>query len=242
LAPETPALLNAQGLSKSFDSLRVINDLSFRVERGEALGIIGPNGAGKTTLFNLVDGSLRADQGRVIFDGHDVTREPPHRRSRRGLARTFQIPCPFAQMSVYENVLVGSVFAGRGGDEQERAARALERAGLFGKREQLAGSLTLLERKRLELARALATQPALLLLDEVAGGLTEPELAEFLELLGGVCSEGVTVVWIEHAVNALSSFVDRLLVIDFGNKVAEGAPGVVLQDPAVRQIYLGVEE
>jgi branched-chain amino acid transport system ATP-binding protein len=244
LAPEADnggALLVAEGLTKSYASLRVIDQLGLRVARGEALGIIGPNGAGKTTLFNLVDGSLPVDGGRIFFDGQEVTHEPCHRRCRRGVARTFQVPRPFVQMSVYENVLVGAVFAARCDDPEERAAQALSRAGLFGSRDRLAGTLTLLERKRLELARAMATSPKALLLDEVAGGLTDAELAEFLHLLEGVRREGVTVVWIEHAVTALASFVDRLLAINFGTKVAEGTPREVLGDPAVRQIYLGVE-
>ena len=173
-----PALVELLDVSKSFGSVRAIEDVSLTVEEGEALGIVGPNGAGKTTLLNVIAGSLRADRGRVVFAGRDVTRLAGHEHCRAGIARTFQIPRPFAGLTAFENVLVGATY-GRGesdGNGQQACVEALEQARLLGKANTLAGQLTLLERKRLELARALVTEPRVLLLDEIGGGLTEPEV------------------------------------------------------------------
>jgi branched-chain amino acid transport system ATP-binding protein len=237
-------LLELHGISKSFGSLRVIDDLSLAVEPGEALGVVGPNGAGKTTMMNLIVGSLPADGGRIVFEGQDVTRRPPHARCRAGMGRTHQIPMPFEHLTVFENVLVGARF-GRPGADRDRhqiAFEQLERTGLAPKANVLAGSLTLLERKRLELARALATAPRVLLLDEVAGGLTEAEVGLLIDSLRDIRAEGIALVWIEHIVSALLSVVDRLLAMDFGRKLIEGEPQAVMTSREVQAIYLGVEE
>lgn len=238
-----PPLLSLQGVSRSFGALKVTDRLDLVVARGEALGIIGPNGAGKTTLMNLIAGDIAVDGGRILFDGRDVTALPPAARCRAGIARTYQVPNPFNGMTVFENVLVGAIF---GAGLAEKAARAealdvLGRMGLADRADRLAGTLPLLDRKRLELARALATRPRLLLLDEIAGGLTEREVAELLDTIRAIRAEGVTIVWIEHIVHALLAVVDRLVALDFGRKVTEGEPQVVMADPAVREIYMGID-
>ena len=237
------ALLALQGVSRSFGSLRVIDDLSLAVAPGEALGVIGPNGAGKTTALNLMIGRLRPQRGAVVFDGRDVTAVLPHARCRTGIALTHQIPHPFADLTVFENVLVGSVF---GGGRGERAAyapglAALELTGLAPKANTRAGALSLLERKRLELARALATGPRVLLLDEIAGGLAEAEVHELVDLIRRVHREGVAIVWIEHIVHALRSVVSRLAVINAGRLLTEGAPDEVMASHDVQRVYLGID-
>jgi branched-chain amino acid transport system ATP-binding protein len=237
------ALLELDGLSKSYGALKVIDDLHVRLDAGEALGVVGPNGAGKTTMLHLAAGQLRPDAGRVRFEGRDVTGLPPRRRCQLGLARTYQVPQPFSGMTVYENVLVGGTF-GRGqgdGEPHQASLEALELAGLTASANRLAGSLTLLERKRLELARALATGPRVLLLDEVAGGLTEPEVHQLVATIGRVRRAGVSIVWIEHIVHALLSVADRIVAINFGRKLIEGDPHTVMASPEVRDVYLGAE-
>jgi branched-chain amino acid transport system ATP-binding protein len=238
-----PALIELQDVSKAFGSLRAIADVSLLVEEGEALGIVGPNGAGKTTLLNLIGGSLRPDGGRIFFDGRDITRMPGHRRSRNGIARTFQIPRPFAGLTAYENVLVGAAH-GRGDHRQSGQAAcvsALEQVGLLDKANRLAGSLTLLDRKRLELARAVVTDPRVLLLDEIAGGLTEPEVNELVETVQELRTRGITIVWIEHIVQALLTVVGRLVALAAGRKLIEGAPEAVIASAELRDVYLGSE-
>jgi branched-chain amino acid transport system ATP-binding protein len=237
------AVVELRGVSKSFGPLRVIQDLDLRVEEGEALGVVGPNGAGKTTMLNLIAGSLRPDAGRILFRGRDVTRVPAHRLSGLGIARTFQIPRPFGGMTVFENVLVGASHGQRRSDEDARLATiaALESAALLPKANALASTLTLLERKRLELARALGTGPQVLLLDEVAGGLTEHEVHELIGTIQAVRSRGIAVVWIEHIVHALLRVVDRLVALDFGRKLTEGDPREVMASPEVRDVYLGAD-
>jgi branched-chain amino acid transport system ATP-binding protein len=233
--------LAARGLRKAFGSLVVTDDVSLEARGGEALGIIGPNGAGKTTLFHLLGGSLAPDAGSVRLDGVDVSREPPQRRCRRGLARTHQIPRPFGELSVYENALVGAQF-GRGRAApfaRERAMRALERAGIAELADRPGHSLGLVARKRLELARALASEPVVLLLDEVAGGLTTAETAELCGVLDDIRRAGVALVWIEHGVSSLAGFADRLLALDRGRVVAFGPPAAVVADPAVQLTYFG---
>ena len=235
--------LRATGLRKSFGSLVVTDDVSFEAAAGEALGIIGPNGAGKTTLFNLLGGSLAPDAGSVRLDGEDVSRWPPQRRCRRGLARTHQVPLPFLDLTVFENALVGASF-GRGHGRRhapERAMEALARAGIAELRHRPARTLGLVARKRLELARALAADPLILLLDEVAGGLTDGETGELCQVLDDIRRSGVALVWVEHVVQAMARFVDRLLALDRGRVVAVGAPAAVLADPAVQATYLGGE-
>jgi branched-chain amino acid transport system ATP-binding protein len=235
--------LSARGLRKAFGGLVVTDEVSLEVRGGEALGIIGPNGAGKTTLFHLLGGSLVPEAGRVWLDGRDITAAPPQRRCRLGLARTHQIPKPFAEMTVYENALVGAGFGKSHGapDLAGRAVHALERAGLAELAERPARSLGLLARKRLELARALAADPVVLLLDEVAGGLTEAETAELCLVLDAIRRAGVALVWIEHGVVSLAGFVDRLLALDRGRVVRVGRPDEVLGDPAVQSTYFGTE-
>jgi branched-chain amino acid transport system ATP-binding protein len=240
-APAGPVRLAARDLRKSFGSVVVTDGVSLEVRGGEALGIIGPNGAGKTTLFHLLAGSLPADAGRVELDGADVSREPPHRRCRRGLARTQQIPRPFGDLSVYENALVGAHF-GRSHampHAADRAMHALRRAGLADLAGRPASTLGLLARKRLELARALAADPVVLLLDEVAGGLTETETGELCTVLDAIRAAGVALVWVEHGVTSLAGFVDRLLALDRGRVVVVGRPDEVLADPEVQRTYLG---
>jgi branched-chain amino acid transport system ATP-binding protein len=236
-------LLGLEGVSKSFGSLQVIHALSFAVGEGEALGLIGPNGAGKTTALNLMIGRLRPDRGTVVLRGRDITRMPPWDRCRAGIAFTHQIPHPFEMMTVFENVLVGATY-GRGVPEREAygaTVAALEVTGLAAKANTRAGALTLLERKRLELARALATGPRVVLLDEIAGGLSEHEIGEVVAVIQQVRAQGVAIIWIEHVVHALRSVVDRLVAIDFGRMLVEGAPDVVMASPEVQRVYLGID-
>lgn len=235
-------LLELAGVSKSYAALKVTNDVSFTLDKGEALGIIGPNGAGKTTLFNLVTGNVRPDAGTVSFNGRDVTHLPASARCHLGIGRSYQVPHPFGGMTVFENVLVGATF-GAGHSEREGtpvAFEALRRTGLLPKANRLAGALPLLDRKRLELARALATEPDLLLLDEIAGGLTEHEVGALIEVIQDIRAEGTSIIWIEHIVHALLAVVDRLLVISFGSKLMEGDPAKVMASPEVQEIYLGI--
>lgn len=235
--------LEIDHVSKAFGSLRVTDDVSLALETGQALGIIGPNGAGKTTLFNLISGDLRPQAGRIRFDGRDITDEPPQARCTAGIGRTYQVPHPFGRMSVFENVLVGATFgAGRHGhDTHETARQVLWRTGLAHQADKMAGALPLLDRKRLELARALATEPRLLLLDEIAGGLTEHEVAALIEVIRGIRAEGVSIIWIEHIVHALMAVVDELMALDLGRTVMRGAPAAVMASEEVRAIYLGLE-
>jgi branched-chain amino acid transport system ATP-binding protein len=233
--------LETQGLRKSFGGVLVIDDLSISVDQGEALGIVGPNGAGKTTWFNLITGAVHEDAGKVIFEGRDITGLSRHERCRIGLGRTFQIPRPFTGMTVFENVLVGATHG------RKMAARAsyadcvdiLEWTGLHKKVNVLAGSLSLLDRKRLELARALATDPSLLLLDEIAGGLTQVEVEELIDEIKKLRTRGVTIIWIEHIVHALLAVVDRITVIQFGRKLCEGDPHEVMNSQEVQACYMG---
>jgi len=233
--------LETQGLRKSFGGVLVIDDLSISVDTGEALGIVGPNGAGKTTWFNLITGQVNEDAGKVIFEGRDISGLSRHQRCRVGLGRTFQIPRPFTGMTVFENVLVGATH-GRNMAEHasyEHCVDILEWTGLHKKVNVLAGALTLLDRKRLELARALATDPTVLLLDEIAGGLTQIEVDELLEEIKNLRTRGVTIVWIEHIVRALLAVVDRIVVINFGRKLCEGDPHEVMNSQEVQACYMG---
>lgn len=237
------AVLELRGVSKSFGSLRVIDGLDLRIEEGEALGVVGPNGAGKTTMLNLIAGSMRPDAGEILFWGRDVTQVPAHRLCAMGIARTFQIPRPFGGMTVFENALVGASYGARHThrDAERATIAALETAALLGKANALARTLTLLERKRLELARALATEPQVLLLDEVAGGLAEHEVHELVGTVQDVRARGIAVLWIEHIVHALLRVVDRLVALDFGRKIADGDPQAVIASPEVRDVYLGAD-
>jgi branched-chain amino acid transport system ATP-binding protein len=236
-------LVELQDVSKSFGSVRAIEGVSLTLGEGEAIGIVGPNGAGKTTLLNIVSGSTRPDHGRVLFAGRDVTRLSTHGHCRVGIARTFQIPRPFGELTAFENVLVGATYGRARTDRQTQQAcfDALRRAKLLDKANALAGRLTLLERKRLELARALVTEPRVLLLDEVAGGLTEPEVNELVETVKELRTAGISIVWIEHIVHALLSVVDRLVALAAGRKLLEGEPKAVIESPELRDVYLGSE-
>jgi branched-chain amino acid transport system ATP-binding protein len=234
-------ILKAEHLTKSYGAVKVVDDLSVSLIQGEALGVVGPNGAGKTTMLNLLTGIIHAEAGTVVFDGVDISRRPPDRRCLAGIGRTYQIPKPFEGMTVFENVLVGGTF-GRGRSEKasyEICAGALQRASLLPKANELAGSLSLLERKRLELARALATEPKVLLLDEIAGGLTENEVHSLIDTIKQLRTEGISIIWIEHIVHALLAVVDRLMAIDFGRLIAEGDPRTVIDSPQVRDVYMG---
>src|SRR5438477_6597934 len=213
-----PPILALDKISKRFGAIVIADGLDLALAEGEALGIIGPNGAGKTTLFGIITGTVAPDAGRVLFAGADITRMPPPRRCILGIARSFQIPQPFGGMTVFENLVVAAAF-GTGCRERDAYARCtalLEQCGLVDKANRYAGSLTLIDRKRLELARALATSPRVLLLDEVAGGLTEHECVALVELIRHARRDGVSIVWIEHVVHALLAAIDRLAVLHNG--------------------------
>jgi branched-chain amino acid transport system ATP-binding protein len=236
-------LLMLEQICKRFGAIVVAERIDLTLAPGEALGIIGPNGAGKTTLFGIVSGTVAPDSGRVLHCGRDITGLSPAQRCALGIGRSFQIPQPFSGMSAFENLVVAAAF---GGGRREREAYAscmtiLERCGLAGKANRLAGSLTLLDRKRLELARALASQPKVLLLDEVAGGLTEHECRALIALIGEIRRSGVSIVWIEHVVHALLASIDRLLVLHNGAFIADGEPQAVIRTPQVAEIYMGLE-
>jgi branched-chain amino acid transport system ATP-binding protein len=235
-------LLELAGVTKRFGAVVAADNVDLAVAEGEALGIIGANGAGKSSLFNLVTGVLTADSGTVRLDGRDITRDPVRARCQAGIGRSFQIPRPFESLSVFENLLVAAQFGSREPGSVAHCAEVLERTGLAVKANTVAGKLTLLDRKRLELARAMATKPRLLLLDEIAGGLTEAECHELVALIRALNAEGTTIVWIEHVVHALFSVVSRLIVLEFGRKIAEGEPRAVMALPEVRRSYLGIDE
>jgi len=235
-------LLETRRLSKSFGSLKAVDEVDLCVADGDAIGIIGPNGAGKSTLFNLIAGNLDADSGLVMLEGRDITMLKTHRRCQAGIGRTYQIPQPFEHMTVFENLLVAATHGRKmpARAASDFCAKILERTKLLRYANTAAGALTLLQRKRLEMARALATAPKLLLLDEVAGGLTESECHELVATIRSIHAEGVTIVWIEHIVHALLAVVDRLIVLNFGRKIAEGQPRAVMSSAEVREIYLGL--
>jgi branched-chain amino acid transport system ATP-binding protein len=235
-------ILRLDNLTKSFGSLKAVDGVRLEVAPGEAVGLIGPNGAGKTTLFHLVTGLLAPDAGSVWFDGRDITHAPPRERCIAGIGRSFQIPHPFENLTVFENLLVAAIH-GRGQREAQvidACGGILERTGLIGFANRRAGTLNLLGRKRLELARAMATAPQLLLLDEIAGGLTEGECAELVQLMQEIKQTGVTIVWVEHIVHALLAVVSRLAVLNFGRKIIEGEPRSVMASAEVREIYMGI--
>jgi branched-chain amino acid transport system ATP-binding protein len=238
------ALLALHAVSKSYGALKVTDNISLSVAQGETLGILGPNGAGKTTLFNLISGDVRVDSGRVEYEGRDITVLKSNQRCHAGIGRSYQVPQPFGNMSVFENLVTAACF---GGQQTERDAwqtayEVLQQTGLIAQANRPAGSLTLLNRKRLELARALATRPKLLLLDEIAGGLTEHEAQELVQELLRIKQSGVTMIWIEHVVHALLSIADRLFVINFGQTLAQGLPQEVMRNPEVRRVYMGLAD
>ncbi len=234
-------LLSVRGLTKSFGALHVTRDVSFDVEDGEILGVIGPNGAGKTTLFGLLAGNLAHSAGTIVFRDRDVTATPSFARARLGIGRTYQIPRPFTHMTVFENLRAAARFGG-GLTEAESLAwipKVLAMTGLRSDSETLAGRLPLLMRKRHELARALAMRPKLLLIDEVAAGLTDPEVNAFIALVASIRKSGVTIVWIEHVMKTMLTATDRLLALESGAVLAIGPPKDVIGRPEVRKVYLG---
>lgn len=237
------ALLETQNLGRKFGQLQVLTGFDLRVEAGEVLGIIGPNGAGKSTLLSVLGGSIGASSGRILLDDQDITKKSASWRAQHGIATSYQIPKPFIEMTVLENLLVASTFAGRsnGKKAQTLAVQALTMTGLERFANQPASSLRLLDRKRLEVARALAANPRILLLDEIAGGLTESEVPELVELVRQVSASGVTVIWIEHVVHALTAVATRLICLTYGKVLAEGEPKAVLNSPEVRSVYLGLD-
>jgi branched-chain amino acid transport system ATP-binding protein len=235
-------ILAFEKVSKRFGAIIVAQEIDLALAEGEALGVIGPNGAGKTTLFGIASGTTQPDAGRVTFAGVDITRLAPERRCRMGIGRSFQIPQPFNGMTVFENLVVAAAF---GGGKRERdvyggCVELLGQCALADKANRPADSLTLLDRKRLELARALATQPRVLLLDEVAGGLTEHECTALVELIRDIRRGGVSIIWIEHVVHALIAVVDRLVVLHGGSLIGAGDPKTVINSPAVREVYMGI--
>ena len=239
----TRPLLEVDGLGKRFGSLVVTDDVSFTLDADAALGVVGPNGAGKSTMLNLLSGTVPADRGNVRFQGQDVTALPASERCRLGIGRTYQIPRPFVGMSVFENVLVAATAGAglRSHAAHTAAVRALDRAGISRVANERAGNLLLLDRKRLELARALATGPRLVLLDEIGGGLTDAELKILVATVQQLRSEGIAVIWIEHIVHALLQVVDRLLCLTYGRVLVYGTPAEVMSSKAVQDVYLGTE-
>lgn len=237
-------ILKFENVSSGYERVRILNGLSFEVEEGEVFGVIGPNGCGKTTMLNTLAGLIRIDGGKIIFDDKDISAGPPFARCKMGIGRTFQVPRPFSQMTVLENVLVAAVH----GAEKNRykgeryAKKCLEMVGLSDKAKFHAGELTLMDRKKLEIARALGTEPRLLLLDEVAAGLTEPEVEEVMKLVATLRGENYTIIWIEHIIETMVNATDRLMCMAEGRNVITGDPEEVINSPIVQELYLGIDE
>ena len=237
------SLLELSKVSKRFGAVTVADEITFDMPQGQALGIIGPNGAGKSTLFNLITGNLMVDGGNIAFQGQDVTQVSAMDRCLSGIGRSFQVPQPFEHLTVFENLVVAASF-GRNMSEHdvtEDCARILEQTELMDRANTRAGKLSLLERKRLEMARAMATSPKLLLLDEIAGGLTEAECQSLIATIRDIHASGVTIIWIEHVLHALTSVVERLLVLDFGKVIGLGDPDEIMASETVKEIYLGID-
>jgi len=236
-------LLSVSGVSKRFRGLVAVDGVSFEVTKGEIFAVIGPNGAGKTTLFNMIAGTLKPDQGSIVFDGAPIDGLAPDAVCRRGIARTFQLVRPFPALSVEDNVVVGALARHHGvAEARERAQALLQRFGLFDRRHQPASALTLPDRKRLEVVRALATEPKLLLLDEVVAGLRPTEVDRLVGVLRELNRDsGLTILMIEHVMRAVMALAGRVLVLDHGTAIADGTPDAVVRDPAVVQSYLGAE-
>ena len=234
-------ILQVKHVNAGYGHLSVLNDLSFSVRRGQTLGMIGPNGSGKTTVMKVLSGLLPPTKGTVLFEGRDITRMKPDARCRLGIGRTFQSPRPFERMSVFENVLTAAAF-GSGGTRRENweaANRALELVGLEEKKKALSGELTLLDRKRLEVARAVSTGPRLLLLDEIAAGLTSEEVQEILRIAEALKGEGLSMIWIEHVMETMLKAADELICMSEGRCMISGPPAEVLRSEEVVRLYLG---
>jgi branched-chain amino acid transport system ATP-binding protein len=239
-----PEILSIQDLTKTFGNLSAVDNLSFNVQKGEILGMMGPNGAGKTTVFNLITGVYKPNRGKIIYEGTDVTHFSAAYRCRLGIGRTYQIPRPFENMTVFENLLVGAEYGAnlKGKQALIEATEVLEFTGLLSKKYVFAGKLPLLDRKRLELARALATKPTLLLIDEVAAGLTEAEVENLLEIVKSIQQKSITIIWVEHIMMMMNKGVDRLLVINGGKWLMCGDPKECMESKEVHEVYLGMEE
>lgn len=238
------ALLEVEGLAKHFGGFAALTGVGFSVGAGERFGIIGPNGSGKSTLMNCVAGALNCDRGAIRFDGADITRHASHRRARMGIARSFQVPRPFASLSVLDNICVPLEYAAKHPGRSQSNLRAqalalLARVSLDNKAQAAAGSLTQVELRKLELARALAAQPRLLILDEAMAGLASAEVDEILDIVLEINAQGVAVIMIEHIMRAIMRFSQRVVCLDAGKIIAEGAPDEVVANAAVRRIYLG---
>jgi branched-chain amino acid transport system ATP-binding protein len=237
------SLLKLSGLTKFFGGLQAVSELSFEVQAGEILGLIGPNGAGKTTAFNLIAGFIPPSSGEILFNGENIGGMKAYAVTRKGIARTFQIVKPFKKLSVLENVTLAAFLRFPARREAEAAAgQILEKMGLGSKLPALAVDLTLSEQKRLEIARALATDPKLLLLDEPMGGLNATEIDQASKLVRDICRGGVTIIWVEHVLKAIMNVSDRVVVINYGKKIAEGAPEQVVENPEVIAAYLGTKK
>jgi len=237
------ALLAVKGLTKYFGGLRAVHELTFEVQSGEILGLIGPNGAGKTTAFNLIAGFIHPTRGEILLDGESIAGMKPYAVTRKGIARTFQIVKPFRKLSVLENVTLAAFlrFPSRG-EAESQARQVLERMGLGSKIWALAVDLTLSEQKRLEIARALATQPKLLLLDEPMGGLNATEIEQASLLVRDICKGGVTIIWVEHVLKAIMNSSNRVVVINQGEKIADAPPKQIVENPDVIAAYLGTKK
>ena len=235
-----PALLEVQGVTRRFGGVFANNDISFDVAAGSIVGLIGPNGAGKTTLFNLITGFFAPDAGRVRFEGRDITGKRPDLLSRRGIARTFQVLRPFPRLTVEENVMVGPIARGESmAAARERAGRCLDLVGIRHKAHELARSLSTGQRKRLEMARAMATQPRLLLLDEITGGVDQPSIPGLIALVSRLREEGVTLLVIEHNMRVIMELAEKIVFLHLGAKLAEGPPQEIARHPRVVELYLG---
>ncbi len=235
-------ILEVQGVSKRFGGLQALTNVAFDLAEGHILGLIGPNGAGKTTLFNVINGVYKPDTGRVIFRGEDITGKPSYEAARRGLARTYQVVRPLQELTVKENVMVGACYGREKrhiGPAADIAGQVLETVGLGERADQLAGSLNVAQKKRLEMARTLAARPYLLLLDEVLAGLNPSEIAAMIETVQLIRNQGVTILMIEHVMQALMSLSDEVIVLDYGELIATGTPEEVVNNPQVIEAYLG---